>query len=68
MTQTIHPEELPARLRMLAAEMEAVGSACVYYGGFHSPLTEYGRMLTEQSAFVSRDIAAMMERGMGGRA
>ena len=68
MTHTIQHDELPARLRMLATEMEAVGNACAYFGGFNSPLTEYGRMLSDQSALVARDIAAMMESLMGGRA
>ena len=68
MTHTIQPHELPARLRMLADEMKVVGDACAYFGGFGSPLTEYGRMLSDQSAFVARDVAAMMESRMGGRA
>lgn len=59
--------ELPARMRMMADEMAAVGAAIRYFGGF-GPFAEYGSMLETQSAFVARDLATTLERMQGGRA
>lgn len=59
--------ELPARMRMMADDMEAVGIALRYFGGF-GPLAEWGEMLEKQSAVMSREIAAKLEEVQGGRA
>ena len=63
----IKPDELPARLRMLAADMADVGAAVRYYGGF-GPFGELGSMLEDQSAPMCREIASALERMLGGRA
>ena len=63
----IHLDELPARLRMLAADMADVGAAVRYYGGF-GPFAAWGSLLEEQSAPMCLDIAANLERMRGGRA
>ena len=63
----IKPDELPARLRMLAADMADVGAAVRYYGGF-GPFGEWGSMLEDQSAPMCREIASALERMRGGRA
>ncbi len=60
-------DDLPARLRMLADEMDAVGAAVAYYGGF-GPFGEWGALLQEQSAPLSRHIAQALESMRGGRA
>ena len=59
--------ELPARMRMMADDMEAVGAALRYFGGFGA-LAEWGAMLEKQSAVMSREIAAKLEEMQGGRA
>lgn len=63
----IELDELPARLRMLADDMAAVGAAVSYYGGF-GPFGEWGAMLHDQSAPMCRAIATRMEQMRGGRA
>lgn len=63
----IQLDELPARLRLLAADMKAVGGAVSYFGGF-GPFGEWGRMLSDQSSPMCREIAARMESMRGGRA
>ena len=63
----IHLDELPARLRMLAYDMAAVGAAVRYYGGF-GPFAAWGSLLEEQSAPMCREIASAMERMRGWRA
>ena len=60
-------EQEPARLRMLAYDMAAVGAAVRYYGGF-GPFAAWGSLLEEQSAPMCLDIAANLERMRGGRA
>lgn len=59
--------ELPARMRIMAADMEAVGIALRYFGGFGA-LAEWGAMLEQQSAVMSREIADKLEQMQGGRA
>lgn len=67
MTTAIPLDELPARMRMLAEQMEQVGAAIAYYGGF-GPFGEWGVMLHDQSAPMTRELATEMERMRGGRA
>ena len=67
MNDRIDLDELPARLRMLADDMRAVGAACSYYGGF-GPFGEWGAMLQQQSAPMFVELAAAMEQMRGGRA
>lgn len=67
MTAPVTLDDMPARLRMLAADMAEVGAAVSYYGGF-GPFGEWGRMLHDQSAPMCREIATAMERMQGGRA
>lgn len=67
MTAAIPLDELPARMRMLAEQMEQVGAAIAYYGGF-GPFGELGVMLHDQSAPMARALATEMERMRGGRA
>ena len=55
----IHLDELPARLRMLAYDMAAVGAAVRYYGGF-GPFAAWGSLLEEQSAPMCREIASAL--------
>lgn len=59
--------ELPARMRLLANDMAAVGAAIRYFGGFGA-FAEYGDMLETQSAMVARDLAGVLEGMQGGRA
>lgn len=59
--------ELPARMRLLANDMAAVGAAIRYFGGFGA-FAEYGDMLETQSAMVARDLAGVLESMQGGRA
>ncbi len=63
----INLDELPARLRMLAEDMTAVGAAISYYGGF-GPFGEWGALLQDQSAPMCREIATALEGMRGGRA
>lgn len=67
MTTAIPLDELPARMRMLAEQMEQVGAAIAYYGGF-GPFGEWGVMLHDKSAPMTRELATEMERMRGGRA
>lgn len=67
MSDRIELQDLPARLRMLADEMDAVGAAVAYFGGF-GPFGEWGRLLRDQSAPMSRELARALERMQGGRA
>lgn len=60
-------DELPARMRLLAEDMAAVGAAIRYFGGF-GPFAEWGNLLETQSAPMCRQLAAAMERMRGGRA
>lgn len=59
--------ELPARMRLLADDMAAVGAAIRYFGGFGA-VADYGDMLETQSAMVARDLASVLESMQGGRA
>ena len=63
----IELHDLPARMRMLATELEQVGAAIAYFGGF-GPFGEYGAMLTEQTAPLMRDLAEALQRMQGGTA
>ena len=67
MTDPIPLDELPARMRMMADDMAAVGAAIRYFGGV-GPFADYGDMLETQSAVIARSLAAEMERMRGGRA
>lgn len=67
MTTPIALDDLPARMRLVAEEMAAVGAAIRYYGGF-GPFSEWGDMLETQSAPMMRELAAAMEGMRGGRA
>lgn len=63
----IELHDLPSRMRMLANELEQVGSAMAYFGGF-GPFGEYGSMLTAQTAPLMRDLAEALQRTQGGTA
>jgi hypothetical protein len=54
-------------MRMLATELEQVGAAVSYFGGF-GPFGEWGRLLTEQTAPMMRLIADELQRMQGGTA
>lgn len=60
-------DALPAELRLLADQMDRVGAAVAYYGGF-GPFGGWGTLLCDQSAPMCREIARAMERMQGGRA
>ena len=62
----IELHDLPARMRMLATELEQVGSAIAYFGGF-GPMGDYGNAL-ETSAPMMRLIADELQRMQGGTA
>lgn len=63
----IELHELPARLRLLAEDMAAVGAAISYFGGV-GPFAEWGMLLQTQSAPMCRELAARIEQMQGGRA
>jgi hypothetical protein len=63
----IELDELPAHMRKLAADMQRVGAAIRYFGGFGA-FAEYGDLLELQSAPVLRQLAAQIESFRGGRA
>ncbi|GAB3305697.1 hypothetical protein [Luteimonas notoginsengisoli] len=67
MIARIDLDELPARMRMLADDMAAVGAAVSYYGGF-GPFGEWGALVQEQSAPMCRELARAIERMQGGSA
>ena len=57
----IELHDLPARMRMLATDLEQVGAAISYFGGF-GPFGEWGRLLTEQTAPMMREIAEHLQK------
>lgn len=57
----IEPHELPARMRLVAAELANVGAAISYYGGF-GPFGEWGRLLTEQTSPMMLEIADHLQK------
>lgn len=63
----IELHDLPARMRLLSVELEQVGAAISYFGGF-GPFGEWGRLLTEQTAPLMRDLAGALQRMQGGTA
>ena len=67
MSQPIPLDHLPARMRLLAEDMRAVGAAVRYYGGF-GPFAEYGNMLEVQSAGICDELAVALEKILGARA
>ncbi len=67
MSERIELDALPARMRMLADDMHAVGAAITYYGGL-GPFVQLGALLHDQSAPMLRELATAMERMQGGRA
>ena len=66
-TRPIPLDELPSELRALAIQMQRVGGAIAYFGGF-GPFAEWGRLLTDQSAPMCSEIAGHLERMRGGNA
>lgn len=58
-------DALPARLRMLADDMDAVGAAVAYFGGFGA-FGAWGLLLQQQSAPLAREIAGALESMRGG--
>lgn len=66
MTQPIELHDLPARLRALGEQMEAVGAAVSHYGGF-GPFGEWGSLLEQQSAPMCREIANALEAMLAAR-
>ena len=63
----IELDELPAYLRVLAADMSRVGAAIRYHGGF-GPFSQYGDMLESESAPICKALAAELEKMRHGRA
>lgn len=63
----IELHDLPARMRMLAIELDQVGAAMAYFGGFGA-FGEYGAFLTEQTAPMMRALADAIQRMQGGTA
>lgn len=61
----IELHDLPARLRMLADDMQQVGAAVSYFGGF-GPFGEWGNLLQTQSAPMCRELASCLEKMQGG--
>lgn len=59
-------EDLPAHMRKLAEDMQAVGAAIRYFGGF-GPFADYGDMLETQSAPILRELAAKIDSMRGVR-
>jgi len=57
----IELHDLPARMRLLSVELEQVGAAVSYFGGF-GPFGEWGRLLTEHTAPMMREIADALQR------
>ena len=57
----IELHDLPARMRLLSVELDQVGAAISYFGGF-GPFGEWGRLLTEQTAPMMRDIAEHLQK------
>ena len=57
-------DELPAHMRKLAEDMQHVGAAIRYFGGFGA-FAEYGEMLELQSAPILRDLASKMDEMSG---
>lgn len=62
----IELHDLPARMRMLATELEQVGSAIAYFGWF-GPIGDYGNAIGN-SAPMMRLIADELQRMQGGTA
>lgn len=64
--ERIELADLPARLRELGEQMEVVGAALRYYGGF-GPFGEWGDVLESQSAPMCREIANALEAMLAAR-
>lgn len=56
--------DLSTELRLLSIQMQRVGAAIRYFGGF-GPFGEYGALLEDQSASVAASLAEQMERMRG---
>ncbi len=67
MTHPIPLDELPARMRMAAEDLAAIGAAIRHYGGF-GPFAEWGDMIETQTSPVMRELAVALETMRGGRA
>jgi len=67
MSDIIQLDALPARMRMLAADMQAVGTSVSHYGGA-GPFGEWGALLTEQTAPMCLALAHVLEAMQGGHA
>ena len=63
----IELDELPANMRKLAQDMQRVGAAIRYFGGF-GPFAEYGDMIESQSAVVLLALADQLESMRGVKA
>lgn len=57
-------DELPSHMRKLAEDMQTVGAAIRYFGGF-GPFAEYGDMLETQSAPILLALARQMDEMRG---
>ncbi len=60
----IELDELPAHMRKLAADMQRVGAAIRYFGGFGA-FAEYGDLLESQSAPMLLVLAETMDQQRG---
>lgn len=54
------PAEIVARLRAVAADMEALGAAMDYFGGFNGRMTQHGREMVG-AAGIAREWADEIE-------
>jgi hypothetical protein len=54
------PAEIVARLRTVAAEMESLGAAMDYFGGFGGRMTQHGREMVG-AAGIAREWADEIE-------
>ena len=54
------PAEIVARLRAVAADMEALGAAMDYFGGFTGRMTQHGREMVG-AAGIAREWADEIE-------
>lgn len=60
----IELDELPAYMRALADDMQKVGAAIRYFGGF-GPFAEFGDLLESQSAPMMLVLADHMDKMRG---
>lgn len=60
MTENLTRTELIAEIRRVASEMETLGAAMDYYGGFNSTISDHGKKMIG-AAQIARDWAAGIE-------